>query len=140
MPIGGGAPVQVTQHGGSVGLESLDGRFLYYRRQRPGSSTVRLVARALDSGEEREIDDVFNWAYAVAEDGVHYLRPPHGTSAPVQYDLCVLGSQTGQTRVTATIAAEFLHSNLTVSGDGRFAMVGGVDSANTDLMMVENFR
>ena len=123
-----------------MGLESLDGRFLYYCLQRPGSSTVRLVARALDSGEEREIDEVFNWAYAVAEDGVHYLRPPHGTSAPMRYDLCGWDAQTGQARVTATIVAEFLHSNLTVSRDGRFAMVGGVDSANTDLMMVENFR
>ena len=99
-----------------------------------------MIARSLDSGEEREIDDVFNWAYAVAEDGVHYLRPPHGTSAPVQYDLCVWDSLTGETRVTATIAAEYMHGNLTVSSDGHVAMVGGVDSANTDLMMVENFR
>jgi serine/threonine protein kinase/Tol biopolymer transport system component len=140
VPIGGGEPLRVTQHGGSVGVESLDGRLLYYRRQAAGSSRVRLIERSLASGDEREIDDVFNWAYAVAEDGVHYLRPPHDTSAPAHYDLCVWDAQAGETRVTATIAAEYMHANLTVSGDGHVAMLGGVDSANTDLMMVENFR
>ena len=140
VPAGGGEPMRVTEHGGSVGVESLDGRLLYYHRQVAGSSRDRLIARSLDGGGEREIDDVFNWAYAVAQDGVHYLRPPRGSSAPEQYDLCVWDPQAGETRVTATIAAEYMHANLTVSGDGRVAMVGAVDSASTDLMMVENFR
>jgi len=132
--------MRVTEHGGSVGVESLDGRLLYYHRQVAGSSRDRLIARSLDGGGEREIDDVFNWAYAVAQDGVHYLRPPRGSSAPEQYDLCVWDPQAGETRVTATIAAEYMHANLTVSGDGHVAMIGAVDSASTDLMMVENFR
>ena len=53
--------MRVTEHGGSVGVESLDGRLLYYHRQVAGSSRDRLIARSLDGGGEREIDDVFNW-------------------------------------------------------------------------------
>ncbi len=74
MPAGGGPALQVGRHGGSFGLESFDGRLFYYRRG-DARWSIRLV-EALDSGAEREIDDVLNWAYAVAEDGVHYVRPP----------------------------------------------------------------
>lgn len=70
---GGGAPVQVTQGGGAVGFESMDGRYLYYSRTRDSGPLMRL-ALGSTALPEKILPVVRGLFFAVAKNGVYYLE------------------------------------------------------------------
>jgi Tol biopolymer transport system component/DNA-binding winged helix-turn-helix (wHTH) protein len=70
----GGSPIQVTKHGGIFGIESADGRFLYFAKfEAPG-----IWRMSLDGGEETRILDQpggdVEWSnWALASNGIYFL-------------------------------------------------------------------
>lgn len=71
-PVTGGDPVQVTENGGFLSSESLDGRLLYYTRD--GRSSSPLFARSLDGGPERPVlDAVLRRSFVVTNRGIYHF-------------------------------------------------------------------
>jgi Tol biopolymer transport system component len=68
---GGGSPIQVTRNGGIFGIESTDGKYLYFAKLHdPG-----IWRMPLNGGEETRILDApefwFNWS--LTENGIYFL-------------------------------------------------------------------
>jgi Tol biopolymer transport system component len=82
MPAAGGRPVQITRRGGHVGLESPDGRFVYYSTHGPEgerNGIGGLWRVPVDGGEEVQVlPSVTFYNFALREDGIYFI--PQGTS------------------------------------------------------------
>ena len=68
---GGGSPIQVTRNGGIFGIESSDGKFLYFAKfQDPG-----IWRMPLKGGEETRILDVpeFWYDWSLTDNGIYFL-------------------------------------------------------------------
>ena len=70
MPVRGGRPKQITKKGGTAGVESPDGKYLYYRKNDdPGLWKV-----PVDGGEEaRVIPSICPQYFAVTRRGIYFF-------------------------------------------------------------------
>jgi Tol biopolymer transport system component len=135
MPAEGGEAVQLTHHGGEWPSESLDGSVVYYLR----GQYVWQVPVA--GGEEmRVVGPIYGYTFALTTEGIYFLE-----SGP----RVGLGSRGNAlkffrlaTRTSERIAEIGLRPDdgLSVSSDGRYALIPMVDPFVCDLMLVENFR
>jgi serine/threonine protein kinase len=130
-----GEAVQVTKKGGVEGLESPDGRYVYYGNRRRNSGLWRVPAQG---GEEIEVlpalDDINS--FAVLERGIYFIPP---RNADGTHSIQFLEFATGKTLPVTTID-KMLPGRLAVSPDGRFLLFARLDQMGRDLMLVENFR
>ncbi len=135
IPAAGGASVQVTESGGFIGLESWDGKTLYYYKTREQGSTP-LYARGLPSGTERVASaEAVNDTLGVGSEGVYFFaKTPEGSYA---LRLLPAGSQNARTLTTVRATPTL---RLSVSGSGKTVLFGAAKPANGDLVLVENFR
>ena len=136
VPAGGGTEEQVTREGGTLSFESVDGRTLYYQRDRNGA----LLGRPTAGGEERTIlPCVRSFGWAVAPRGLFYedCAAPDAAASPKR-TLRFWDAATGQDRPVATLEADWV-GGLSVSPDGQ-SIVYGRGWSTCDLMMIENFR
>jgi Tol biopolymer transport system component/tRNA A-37 threonylcarbamoyl transferase component Bud32 len=140
LPLEGGPEEQVTQAGGFLPFESLDGRTLYYKRAEDDSP---LLARPTAGGEERTIAPcVSSWGYAVGPLGVFHVDC--GTAAapaPARRALRHWDAATGRDREIASldVKPEASIAGISASPDGT-NLLYSLGSVRTDLMMIENFR
>ena len=129
MPPQGGAAVQVTRNGGTVALESRDGKTLYYAKD-PDT----LWQKTLPDGEETQIaGPIYRYNFAVAENGIYY------TSADKYPVIVFRDSATGKATPILKMAKP-PDLGLEISPDGRFLLFAQLDYSGTDLRLVENFR
>jgi Tol biopolymer transport system component/tRNA A-37 threonylcarbamoyl transferase component Bud32 len=135
MPAQGGAAEQITQDGGYVALESVDGKTLYYTKS--GSySGVPLYARPLDANEERQVlDQVAGRGFVVLEDGIYYLSYTGLRTAEIRFQELA----TGRSRAVGPIPAP-VGLGLSVSPDRKTFLFAEWAAAEFDLMLIENFR
>ena len=145
----GGEPVQVTQHGGIYGKESVDGRYLYYSRT--GSLLPSIWRVPVSGGEEVQVlpEIAGDLNFAVARDGIYFESSP--PSSPLghipmltpftraQATIAFLSFATGRVARVMTMARHTA-LGLDVSPDGRTLLFAQSDSFTEDLMLVENFR
>jgi dipeptidyl aminopeptidase/acylaminoacyl peptidase len=137
MPSTGGSAVQVTRHGGFAAFESPDGRFLYYAK---GLTVPGLWRIPTGGGEEIKLLGSLEagyWGYwAVVENGVYYLDT---TTKPgiAFFDITTH-------RITRVFDLENRPARedpgLAVSPDKRTILYTQLDSSNSDILLVENFR
>ena len=135
MPVGGGTKERITESGGYTGLESYDGRTLYFT---VGASTVptSLMEKPMAGGPVRKVaDNIYPRAFAPVAGGVYYIarRQPRGWA---------LGFYSFKTRSTKTlleIDAGVFHG-LSVSPDEKTFLYTAAKPPKVDLMLVENFR
>ena len=138
MPASGGEKAeQVTDKGGSHPFESWNGGTIYYQK------TGGLFGRPLAGGPERRIVDSLDCCgmFWPVEDGIYHtgILPKGG---PRARELRFLEFATGRIRSLQRIEAAGVQK-LSVSPDRKtFLYSGGapVESATTDLMLIENFR
>jgi Tol biopolymer transport system component len=136
VPLTGGPSVRVTKNGGVYAVESDDGRFLYYSKlEQPG-----IWRMPLNGGEKTRILDqpsAYKWfCWALTRDGIYFLSedPPNGKIKFFDF----------ATRKTVSIfapekpAIDF--GGLAVSPDGRSLLYNQVDSWDSYIMLVKNFR
>jgi Tol biopolymer transport system component/DNA-binding winged helix-turn-helix (wHTH) protein len=135
MPFAGGSPVRVTTDGGVYGIESEDGRFLYYAK----FMDCGIWKRSLETGKESRLPiNVCNWyEWALARGGIYFLNldfPPngrieffdfaHGQSIPI-FALDKPASSFG---------------GLALSPDGKSLLFGRNELDESYIMVMKNFR
>jgi Tol biopolymer transport system component len=132
IPSGGGPKVRIGGDGGTLGLESLDGKFLYYSKRPQPSALWRM---ALPAGVETQIDaNVVERGWDLASDGIYILR----NKGRVEF----LSFATGK----VAPAAEGLgdeHNDvheISVSPDGRWLLYTRHDRLESTIQVVEGFR
>ena len=128
--------MQITKQGGESGVESLDGRFVYYLLNGVEGGNTELRRVPVEGGEEiRIIESLCAQDFAVAEHGIYFFS---GCENPAVQRFNFA------TRKVETVAkAEGgMAYGFSVSPDSRWLLYAVYDNAReqSDLMMVEKFR
>jgi hypothetical protein len=137
MPASGGTAVQVTRKGGDLGVESPDGKFVYYAKYPEPPSLWKVP---VDGGEETQVLESLanSGTFAVADEGIYFIPR---SSPPTSIQFFSFG--TGKIKQIATIEKP-VSNGLSVSagpdGRSRWILYTQVDREGSDLMLVENFR
>jgi dipeptidyl aminopeptidase/acylaminoacyl peptidase len=139
MPATGGPGVQVTRAGGGPGLESADGKYIYYskgvaaplyRMPVKGGAEVQVLPRVEAWCDATWCDTA--WCdFAIVRKGIYFT--PDGKTIQRQ----VLSS--GNVSTLATVE-KGLRGGLCVSPDEAFVVWSQHDHASVELMLVEGFR
>jgi Tol biopolymer transport system component len=133
MPAAGGTPVQITHNEAHSGLESLDGKMIYFVKGRNPSS---LWAMPVAGGPEvKLVDGIYRNNFEVAPKGIYFMthQNAEGTS-----ELRFYSFARKSTSLIAPIGVPDYGFDL--SPDGRFMAFAQVDRLSTQLMMIENFH
>jgi len=135
IPAEGGKAIQVTRNGGSNGLESLDGKFVYYAKGRYGTSLWKIP---VDGGDETQVlESLVQWGdFVVVDAGIYFIPTPAAGAASSSINF--LSFATGKIKSVAT--TDRPGGGLTVSIDGRWILYTQLDQSASELMLVENFR
>jgi len=137
-PADGGDAVQVTRKGGFNPLESMDGRTLFYLKEKTRGVYSELWKAPVEGGEEsRVLEDVLHRNFDVKLNGIYYAAKPDRNETPFFfYDFAK-----GKTKRIATIQNE-VDFGFSVSPDERWILYTQevTGSERADLMLVENFR
>jgi Tol biopolymer transport system component/DNA-binding winged helix-turn-helix (wHTH) protein len=139
--VSNGSKERVTNGGGFIASESVDGSTLLYISKSVDSP---LMAQPLAGGAPRQvIDCVAGTAFAVQPAGIFYL-PCSGTStADADPTVLVRNPATGEDRTIGTLEKferDSLPSGFAVSPDGRSILYGRLVKDESDLMLIENFK
>lgn len=137
----GGSPVQVTKQqashtsgGTDLGMnsfESADGKFLFYRRDEG------LWRMPVQGGESTRILKNISMMWRVCGSGICFLDEKENPARLKRLDL-----RSGRTTSFGSLdlGREGSFGNFDVSPDGRWVIYPRVDTLNSDIMLVENFR
>jgi len=130
MPSSGGQPVQVTHHGGCYQQESVDGRTLFFGKDRYSTGVYRMP---VEGGEEAMfLHDAQIILFAPTARGYYFWKIP-------TRELVFLDSSTGARRVVTAIERTPFWF-LSASPDGKLLVYSQVDRNSSDLYLIENFR
>jgi dipeptidyl aminopeptidase/acylaminoacyl peptidase len=130
IPATGGTEVQVTQHGGYVAFESVDGQDLYYTKEQS------LWKKPVRGGEEsRVVASLVESNFAPAKRGVYFLENAVSseTTARVQF----LDFATQAVRTLAAVPGP-VGLEISVSPDERWMLFQRYDREGSELMLMEN--
>jgi len=137
-PPKGGPSVQVTRKGpGWVPFESLDGKFLYYRKS-DGPGIWRVP---VEGGQEVPVVETFDvrWGnWAVVDDGICFMKRDSNGGITIEF----YNFATHRTNQVAALGQirPWVHG-MAVSPDRQWLLYTQVDPGNTtNITMVENFR
>jgi len=136
MPAAGGAPVQMTQHGGTAATESPDGRYLYYAK---GISSPTAIWRMpVGGGEETLVVEgsSFPQNFVVADRGIYFVaigRRVDDTS------IDFIEHSTGA-RTTIVKLGKLPWYGTALSPDQQSMLYTTIESIGSNLMLVEGFR
>jgi hypothetical protein len=134
-PASGGTAVQVTRDGGYEGIESPDGKFVYFLKGSP----LQLWRVPAGGGEVRQVLEPLHYPMDLTPAGL--FRAETGSiaacsSSPLR--LC-----DGSTKQIADLGQQQMGAEpgaIKVSSDGRTLVYTRSESRGIDLMLVENFR
>ena len=135
MPAAGGAPTQITRQGGTAAIESGDG-FLYYAKEARSPTSIWRVP--VDGGAEVHIVDGLSYSinFAVGERGLYFVAVGDTGDKP---SMDFLDFATGK-RATLVRLDKPYWFGMTLSPDERSLVFPLVDSAGSNLMLVDRFR
>jgi Tol biopolymer transport system component len=139
MASAGGAPVQVTQHGGFFGQESPDGRFLYFTKtwDYAGPASVNEIWRmpVAGGGETLVVTGIKSYRnFVVGRRGVYYAHSESGRDSIRVHDL-----STGREKLVLELSKP-IAPGLSLSPDERYLLFSQVDDEGSELMLADNFR
>ena len=131
----GGAPVQVTQHGGHAALESPDGKYVYYAKTPQAEPEIWRVP--VNGGAEVPLPLVHpgTWAsWQIVKDGILFVGPSLGHQAVLSfYDFA-------RQRTTTVTVLNRVPFWLGATSDGRTVAFDQPGQEQAQTMLVENFR
>ncbi len=136
---GGEKPVQVTRKGGCCGIESPDGKYVYYVGEGNPSPLMKVPA---EGGEETQVLPSVSYSnFAVADEGIYFIPAPNQKRYSIQF----LSFASGKTTRIADIGVGGPGWALSVSpgprGASRSILYAQLDpSTAVNLMLVENFH
>jgi len=135
MPAGGGAPTQITRHGGVAPIESRDG-FLYYSKVSSAPTSIWRVPSS--GGAEVHIVDGLSYSlnFAVGERGLYFVAIGETPDKP---SVDFFDFATGKRSTLVRLDKPFWFG-MALSPDERSLVFPMVDSAGSNLMVVDKFR
>jgi len=139
-PIAGGPALQITKSGGFYGMESLDGREVYYAKSLSGPGLWKAPPQG---GEESLVLEQLRggyWSYWVpTRDGVYYLDQETREEA-VEYFIKFHAFGSKKEKMVRALPERPFNSGLALAPDGRRILYTQADRTDTDIMLVEGFR
>jgi hypothetical protein len=142
LRVEGGEAVQVTHNGGVEPIESVDGKVIYYAKA-TGETDVWKVP--VSGGDETRVFGPvwFAW-FAVVADGIYFIDndPNSGQAYAASSRTNSLKFYRFARGTTEKVGDIKLNPSggLSVSPDGRYALMALGDPEVCDLKLVENFR
>lgn len=136
---GGGPEEQVTRLGGFAAFEAVDGGYLYYAKGRTGEGLWR--KRLPDGAEEPYIPELRTgfWGYwALTPKGLYFVDWPGPGKPAAIFWQPFLGKRTQVGSFDGTPAVG--DSGMAVAADGRYLLYSQVDTAGSDILVLENYR
>ena len=132
----GGDLKQITRHGGTTATESPDRRYLYYAKGPfPRGSIWRVPVQG--GSEERVADGLsYSLNFVVADHGLYFLAV---RDTPEKTSIDFVEFATG-TRTRIVDLRQPWWYGMALSPDGKSLLFSLVNSAGSNLMLVENFR
>jgi len=137
MPATGGSPVPVTKNGGLAAFESPDGKWVFYSKNAYSPSTIWKVPAS--GGEERPVVDGLSYSlnFVPVDKGIYFLAARGGAD---RTSIDFFDFALGKSVTLLRLGRRRWWYGMAVSPDRRFVVYTVVDSAGSDLMLVENFR
>ena len=135
MPAAGGEPTQITRQGGLAAIESRDG-FLYYSKDAATPSSIWRVP--VDGGAEVPVVDGLSYSnnFAVGERGLYFVAVGDTEEKPsVDFFDVATGKRSRLVRLDKPS-----WFGMTLSPDERSLVFPMVDSAGSNLMLVQRFQ
>jgi hypothetical protein len=139
MPASGGEPVALTTGGGFDSVESPDGKFLYYGKERGQPGIWRIPVAG---GQESLVIDQHQaglWRqWAVIETGLFFITAETPDRPVIEF----LTFATGKISPVMALKKKLpdTASGLSVSPDGRSLLWAQLDQVTSDIMLIDNFR
>ena len=131
----GGPPIRATTNGGVYGIESKDGRFLYYSMY-SGSEIWR---KTLAGGQEIrlpiEADSWYDWD--VSGSGIYFLNGKFAPNGRIEFFDFATGRSTPMFALDKPAS---FYGGLTLSPDGRSILFGQSELNESYIMLMKNFR
>jgi Tol biopolymer transport system component/DNA-binding winged helix-turn-helix (wHTH) protein len=131
IPAAGGTAVSVTKHGGGVAFESIEGKDLYYTKDRQlwkvpvrGGEETRVLASLLDDN------------FAPAKRGIYFLA---GAPSDANLRVRLLSFATHAIQTIGVVPGSS-GCEISVSPDERWLLSGTRGDTGTELMLIENFH
>jgi dipeptidyl aminopeptidase/acylaminoacyl peptidase len=136
VPASGGSPTRMTQHGGATAVESTDGKFIYYAKDYFSPTSIWRMPIA--GGEETHVVDGLSYSlnFAVGDRGIYFLA---AGEAPQNTALVFLELATGKRTTLRSLGKQWWFG-LALSPDQRSLLFSTVDSAGSNLMVVDRFE
>jgi len=135
-PAEGGQPVQVTRHGGREGIESVDGKSVYYTK---GFGLAGIWKVSVQGGDETLVlDGVYQGFWDLLDKGIYFINPNATPRAIIQF----FDFATGRTTKIADVDRELqlVYPSFGISSDGKSLLYVQADSFESDIMLVEGFH
>jgi Tol biopolymer transport system component len=135
MPVQGGSAIRLTKDGGISPVESFDGRYLYYSKFERGG----VWRMPVQGGEESQVlsevdgDGWPNWA--LGSEGIYFLKFGKFPDAAI----ALWDPVNGKTQVVWTLEKK-PGWGLSLSSDGKSIVYVQDEFAESNLMLVRNFR
>ncbi|HUQ91839.1 MAG TPA: protein kinase [Bryobacteraceae bacterium] len=141
MPVEDGQAIQVTKNSGFHGVESPDGKYVYYSKAANQGGLWRVP---IDGGAEEPVIDGLRagyWSYwSFGKDGIYYVDREDVEGGGARYPLHCLQLPTKKDSILTYLNRRPFNSGLSVAPDGRTFLYTQVDQSETDIMMVDGFR
>lgn len=137
-PATGGAEMQITKNGGCNQMESPDGHYVYYLGR--ANSDLRRVP--VEGGEETQLVELGPQSNSTAVGGSHFTLGNHGVyffDSVEANTLKFMDYGTRSIKVLGTLPGPIMHG-FAVSPDEHWLLYTKVDSAASQLMLVDNFK
>lgn len=133
----GGAPKQITRHGGTTATESPDRRYLFYAKDY-SSSPSSIWRVPVEGGTEERVTDGLSYSlnFVVADRGLYFLAV---SDAPDKTSIDFFEFATGRRTRLVELGKPWWYG-MALSPEGTSLLFSLVDSAGSNLMLVEDFR
>jgi Tol biopolymer transport system component len=143
IPAEGGQAVRITESGGFEPMESPDGKYLFYLNRPPneagGSGSTRRVQRVAIGGGPQVVilDAVHPFWWFVADKGIFFVTREPEFDAIDWYEF---ETRRIERKGRLPFRASSRLNRLTVSRDGRWALLNELERVDSDLMLIDNFK
>jgi hypothetical protein len=136
---GGEKAVQVTRKGGGGGIESADGKYVYYVGEGDPSPLMKVPVQG---GEETQVlPSVFRGSFAVADEGIYFIPAPDQKRFSMQFLSFASGKATRIADLGVGDPGWALSISPAPRGASRSILYAQPEPLMTvNLMLVEKFR
>jgi Tol biopolymer transport system component/DNA-binding winged helix-turn-helix (wHTH) protein len=135
IPVNGGSPIRVTTQGGVHGIESMDGRFLFYSK----FGEHGIWKRSLETGEESRLPvSSCCWdTWDVTRDGIYFLNLDIQPNGRIEF------FDFAHDQISPVLTLDkppSLFGGLAVSPDGKSLIFGLNELNECYIMVMKNFH